>query len=126
MTGYGLLGLAHYQFSLLLVLTGVFLTGAGYGAVMPQLTSRAQGLVEKQEHGSATALASVSRSYGSVVGVAVFGALVFPGEVRDVGGSADSVREAFQTVVWIGAALLCACVVLSALRINAGGATRAS
>ncbi len=131
--GYALLGFASSQFALALIVCAIFLVGAGYGMMMPQLTSRAQGLAESREHGAATALASVSRSFGAVVGVAAFGALVFSGEAgvaSDLvaGGCqpmsvacaarADAVRGAFQTVVLIGGAILCLCAGFSAAALD--------
>jgi MFS family permease len=131
--GYLLLGLADRHFALPAVVCAIFLVGAGYGMVMPQLTSRAQGLADPKEHGAATAFASVSRSFGGVVGVATFGALVFTGAAglapdllprscqpmtTECAAAADAVRGAFRIVVMIGGAILCLCASLSATAVG--------
>jgi len=54
-----------------------FLCGAGFGTVMPTAQVTIQTLAGRPRLGAASAIVSLSRSLGAVLGTAVFGALVF-------------------------------------------------
>lgn len=54
----------------------MFVTGMGLGFVMPVLTVAVQNAVEREDLGVATTSVTFSRSLGSSIGVAVFGALL--------------------------------------------------
>ncbi|MFH5800100.1 MDR family MFS transporter [Haladaptatus sp. CMAA 1911] len=54
----------------------MFLTGMGLGFVMPVLTVAVQNAVDREDLGVATTSVTFSRSLGSSIGVAVFGALL--------------------------------------------------
>ena len=78
--------------------------GGGLGLLVPPLTSALLGSVEKAQSGIAAAVLNATRQTGSVIGVALFGAIV---------GQADHFMAGTYTVLLICIALLIgsACVI---------------
>ncbi len=69
------LGLAPPSMVLIAVLG--FLTGAGFGTVMPTTQVLVQTVAGRQKLGAVTAMSGLARSTGGAAGAALFGAIVF-------------------------------------------------
>ncbi len=74
-----LLGLALLPPAEWLVIVLGFVTGAGFGTVMPTSQVVMQTLAGRPKLGAATAINSLARSTGGASGAALFGAIVFAG-----------------------------------------------
>ena len=72
--------------------------GAGLGLLVPPLTATLLGSVEKARSGIAAGVLNATRQTGSVIGVAVFGALI--------GGGADAFIAGAREALIVSAALL--------------------
>jgi EmrB/QacA subfamily drug resistance transporter len=96
----------------LAMLPGVLLTGCGVGLTLPTLIGVAVSAVPPQSFSTGSAVVTMARQVGAVLGVAVLVAIL------DTGHSADPVR-AFDHAWWFtaGAAVLTAvaCLVMGAL-----------
>jgi EmrB/QacA subfamily drug resistance transporter len=63
--------------SMVLIAVLGFLTGAGFGTVMPTTQVLLQTVAGRQKLGAVTAMAGLARSTGGAAGAALFGAIVF-------------------------------------------------
>ena len=77
LSGGALLALGLAPPSITLVAALGFLTGAGFGTVMPTTQVLIQTVAGRQKLGTVTAMAGLARSTGGAAGAALFGAIVF-------------------------------------------------
>jgi predicted MFS family arabinose efflux permease len=88
-----------------------FLTGVGFGTVMPTTNVLVQSVAGRQQLGAVTAMASLARSTGGAAGAALFGAVVFALMPHAEGMSAAQAASSRELAVTIDAfhrAFLCA------------------
>ncbi|MEE6210980.1 MDR family MFS transporter [Salarchaeum sp. III] len=78
----------------------MFIAGLGLGFVMPTLTVAVQNVVERRNLGVATTSVTFSRSLGSGIGVAVFGAIL-SNQLTDRIASSYAAGELHQSTVQI-------------------------
>jgi EmrB/QacA subfamily drug resistance transporter len=104
-----------------------FLTGLGFGTVMPVNQVVAQTVAGRARLGAVTAAISLARSVGAATGAALFGALIYAlmpdVDLRALVVSADDARELAQTLMrafhraFLGAAVVAALAAFSASRV---------
>ena len=114
------LGLAPPSMTLVVALG--FLTGAGFGTVMPTTQVLMQTVGGRQKLGTVTAMAGLARSTGGAAGAALFGAIVFAmiPQARDQAGLEEhdlpALIQAFHHA-FLFAAAIAALAAFSASRI---------
>ena len=87
--------------SLPIVCLGLAFAGLGIGSIMSPLTTAAIGAVPTEQRGQASGLATASRQFGGVLGVAVFTAIIVavPGEMGTAIGFAVAATTAAVAAV---------------------------
>jgi MFS family permease len=115
-TGTLVLALTSQSPSIALVATSCFVVGLGMGLVATPSLIAAQASVQWNERGVVTGTNLFSRSIGSALGVAIFGAIA-NGIFRSIGGSEElpSSVEAASGAVFIAVAVAAIATVAAAL-----------
>ena len=87
-------------------LTGMLLTGAGFGLIFSPLNADALNRVPEEIRGQASGIVQTFRNFGSAIGMAIMGTIV--AGATDVGGAAGAqdFANAMETAYYVGAGML--------------------